>query len=265
VAASPRLIMRKTTRNTLLLALNVVALGAGVFAELRREEGMMPEPLTTIDPQYVKAMTIEAAGGRKRVFEHRANGWWMTQPYPLRADANNIPRLLAVLNAPVRKTLDATHYDLANLGLDKPAVTLHVDGALLEFGGEDPIDHDRYVRFGGKIVRIPDRFAIRLTESPEVEIDRHLIDPDATVVEVSIDGTAPRADVANAWKQTVSQQMLPGPSMGSMNAVVELADTTKLEFSIGRKDNAYTVYRADIDLVYMVGEAQAQALLGKAN
>jgi hypothetical protein len=257
--------MRKTTRNTLLLAIAVIALGVGVYAEIRREEGMLPEPLTTIDPHNVKSMTIQATGICDRSFEHRANGWWMTKPYPLRADAEVIPRLLNVLSAPVRKTLDAKEYDLANLGLDKPAATLNVDGAVLEFGGEDPIDHDRYVRADGKIVRIPDRFAMRLSESPEVEIDRHLIDPDATVVEVSVGGTAPRADLAKAWKQTVPLQILPGPSTASMKAQVELADGTKLEFLIGRSNDAYSVYRADIDLVYVVGEAQAQALLGKAD
>jgi len=257
--------MRKTTRNTLLLALAVVALGVGVYAEIRREEGLLPKPLTTIDPQNVKSVTIEATGVSTRRFEHRANGWWMTKPYPLRAEAEVIPRLLNVLSAPVRKTLDAKEYDLANLGLDKPGVTLNVDGAILEFGGEDPIDHDRYVRTGGKIVRIPDRFAMRLSESPEVEIDRHLIDPEATVVEVGIDGAAPRADLAEAWKKTVPLQILPGPSSANTKALVELADGTKLEFSIGRQNDSYSVYRSDIDLLYVVGEAQAQALLGKAN
>ncbi len=257
--------MRKTTRNTVLLAVAVIALGVGVYAEIRREESMLPEPLTTIDPQNVKTMTVQATGINERRFEHRANGWWMTQPYPLRADADVIPRLLNALSAPVRKTLEAKDYDLANLGLDKPAVVLNVDGTTLEFGGEDPIDHDRYVRVAGKIMRIQDRFAMRLSESPEVEIDRHLIDPEATVVQVAIDDAAPRADLAKAWKQIVPQQILPDSSAGSVKALVEFADATKLPFSISRKDNDYAVHRDDIGLVYIVSEAQAQALLGKAN
>ena len=189
----------------------------------------------------------------------------MTQPYPLRADAQLMPRLLNVLGAPVRKTLNAKDYDLANLGLQKPAITLDVDGTILEFGGEDPIDHDRYVRTAGKIMRIPDRFAMRLSESPEVEVDRHLIDADATVVEVSIDAGAPRADLARAWKEIVPLQILPGPSSAAMKANMELADGTTLEFLIGHAKNQYSIYRRDIDLVYVVGEAQAQALLGKAD
>jgi hypothetical protein len=264
-AAAPRLTMRKTTRNTFLLAVAVIALSAGVYAELRREEGMRPTPLTTLEPQNVKTLTIHCTDCRERRFEHRANGWWMTQPYPLRADAAVVSRLLAIAGAPIRKTLDAKDYDVAKLGLDPPTVTLQLDDVTLEFGGEEPIEHDRYVRVAGKLVRVPDRFGARLMESPEVEIDRHLIDTDATVVEVSIDGAAPRADLAKSWKDAAALQMQPGAAHDGINVVVELADATKMQFSIHRDNDHYFVNRGDIALDYVIGEAQAQALLGKAN
>lgn len=257
--------MRKTTRNTLLLAVAVIVLGAGVYAEIRREEGMLPESLTTIDPQNAKTLTIRCAECRERHFEHRANGWWMTQPYPLRADATTVSRLLAVAGAPVRKTLDAKDYDLAKLGLDKPVVVMQIDDVTLEFGGEDPIEHDRYVRTQGKLVRVPDRFGARLMESPDVEIDRHPIDADATVVEVGIDDAAPRADLAKAWKDAVAVQMQASDNTNGKKVVVDFADATKQEFLIRRDNDHYAVHRSDIGLDYLVGEAQAQALLGKAD
>jgi hypothetical protein len=257
--------MRKTTRNTLLLAFVVVALGVGVYAEMQREQGMRAVPLTTLDPQNVKTLTLHCTDCRARRFEHRVSGWWMTQPYPLRADAAVVSRLLAIAGAPIRKTLDAKDYDMAKLGLDPPTVTLQLDDVTLEFGGEDPIEHDRYVRAAGKLVRVPDRFGARLMESPEVEIDRHLVDAEAKVVEVSIDGAAPRADLANAWKDVAALQMQPGDTHDGMNVVVELADATKMQFVIHRDNDHYFVHRRDIALDYVVGEAQVQALLGKAN
>ena len=257
--------MRRTTRNTVLLAVAVIVLGAGVYAEIRREESMLPEALTTIDPQNVKTMTLRCAECRERRFEHRANGWWMTQPYPLRADAAAVSRLLAVAGAPIRKTLDAKDYDLAKLGLDKPAVVMQLDDVTLEFGGEDPIEHDRYVRTAGKLVRVPDRFGARLMESPDVEIDRHLIDADATVVEVGIGDAAPRADLAKAWKDAVAIQMQASDKTDGKKIVVEFADATKMEFVIRRDNEHYAVHRNDIGLDYLIGEAQAQALLGKAD
>ena len=256
--------MRKTTRNTLLLAIAVIALGVGVYAEIRREEGMLPKSLTSIDPQNVKTLTIRCADCRERRFEHRASGWWMTQPYPLRADATAVSRLLAVAGAPIRKTLDAKDYDLAKLGLDKPVVVMQLDGVTLEFGGEDPIEHDRYVRIAGKLVRVPDRFGARLMESPDVEIDRHLIDADATVVEVGIEDAAPRADLAKAWKDAVAVQMQASDKSEGKTIVIDFADATKLEFLIRHDNDHYAVHRSDIGLDYLIGEAQAQALLGKA-
>jgi len=257
--------MRKTTRNTLLLAVVVIALGAGVYAEVQREQGMLPTPLTTLDPQNVKTLTIRCRDCRERRFEHRANGWWMTQPYPLRADAAAVSRLLIIAGAPVRKTLDANAYDLANLGLDKPVVTLQLDEVALEFGGEDPIEHDRYVRTAGKLVRVPDRFGARLMESPDVEIDRHLIDADATVVEVSIDSAAPRADLAKAWKDAAAAQMQASDKSEGAKVRIDFADAARLDFVIRRDGDHYVVHRSDIGLDYLVSESQAQALLGKAD
>lgn len=256
--------MRKTTRNTLLLAVAVVALGVGVYAEIRREEGMLPESLTALDPQKVKTLTIRCADCNERHFEHRTNGWWMTKPYPLRADAAAVERLVAIAAAPVRKTLDANGYDPAKLGLDKPIV-MQLDDVTLEFGGEDPIEHDRYVRTAGKLVRVPDRFGARLMESADVEIDRHLIDADATVVDVSIDGAPPRADLAKAWKESAAPQMQASDKSEGTKIVIDLADATELEFVMRRAGDHYVVHRSDVGLDYLIGEAQAQALLGKAD
>jgi hypothetical protein len=265
VAASARLIMRKTTRNTLLLAVAVVALGVGVYAELQREEKMLPAPLTMLNPQNVKTISVRCADCRARHFEHRVDGWWMTQPYPLRADAAAVANLLAIASAPVRKTLDPRDHDLAKLGLAPPIVTLQLDDLVLDFGGEDPIEHDRYVRVAGQLMRVPDRFGARLMETAEVEIDRHVIDSEATVVEVAIDGAAPRADLAEAWKDVAAIQMQAGDDNAGMKVVVDLADATKIYFAIRRDNDHYVVHRGDIGLDYLIGETQAQALLGKAN
>jgi hypothetical protein len=94
-----------------------------------------------------------------------------------------------------------------------------------------------------------------------------VIDTDAAVVEVSIDGQPPRADLAAAWKNALAAQMQPASNIGAnaISAVLEFADGTKQEFSIYRENEHYVVRRNDIRLGYLIGEAQAQALLGKAN
>jgi hypothetical protein len=259
--------MRKSTRNIVLLAALVAVLGVGIRLELKREEKFLPAPLTSIDPAGVKTLDIRCSDCRTRRFEHRAKGWWMIEPYPLRADDAAVTRLAAVAKAPIRKKLDAGNYALAKLGLDPPRITVKFDAISIEFGDEDPIEHDRYARVGGQLFRVPDRFGARLFESPESEIDRHVIDADAVVVEVSIDGQPPRADLAAAWKNAVAAQMQPAGDAGTnaMSAKVELADGTTLDFSIRRENEHYVVRRDDMRLEYLVSESQAQALLGKGN
>jgi hypothetical protein len=98
-----------------------------------------------------------------------------------------------------------------------------------------------------------------------VEIDRHLIDADATVVEVTIDGAAPRADLAKAWKDAVAAQMQAGDKSDGAKVRIDFADAAWLDFVIRRDGDHYVVHRSDIGLDYLVSEAQAQALLGKAD
>jgi hypothetical protein len=259
--------MRKSTRQILLLGIVVVALGIGIRLELRREEKFLPVPLTSLDPVGAKSLDIRCPDCRTRRFEHRANGWWMLEPYPVRADDSAVSRLANVVKARVRTKLDIGAYDLPKLGLDPPRMTIKLDNVQIDFGDEDPIEHDRYVRVGTELFRVPDRFSARLLESPETEIDRHVIDADAAVVEVSIDGQPPRADLAAAWKNAIAAQLQPADNAtaNALSAIVDFADGTKLEFSIHRENEHYVVRRNDIHLDYLVGEAQAQALLGKAN
>jgi Domain of unknown function (DUF4340) len=259
--------MRKSTRNILLLAVVVVALGVGMHLELGREEKFQPAPLTSIDPVGAKSLDVRCAECPTRRFEHRTKGWWMLEPYPVRADDTAVARLASVAKAPVRKKLDVGAYDLAKLGLNPPRITMNIDDVRIEFGDEDPIEHDRYARVGSDVFRVPDRFGARLLESPETEIDRQVIDADAVVVEVSIDGQPPRADLAVAWKNLIAAQMQAAgnDNANSVSATIEFADGTKLQFSIHRENEHYVVRRSDIHLDYLVVESQAQALLGKAN
>ncbi len=259
--------MRRSTRQILALAIVVAALGVGIRLEIGREEKRLPMPLTSLDSADLKSLEIRCADCRTRRFEHRASGWWMTEPYPVRGDDAAVSRLATVAQARVRTKLDIGAYDLSKLGLVRPRITIKLDDVQIDFGDEDPIEHDRYARVGAELFRVPDRFSARLLESPETEIDRHVIDADAAVVEVSIDGQSPRADLAAAWKNATAAQMQPadGGGANAVSAAVEFADGTKLEYSIHRENEHYVIQRNDIHLDYLVGESQAQALLGKAN
>jgi hypothetical protein len=165
--------MRRSTRSLLLLAIAVAVLGVAVYAELARERGLVPSPLTMLDPTTVTHLEIRCQSCVTRVFERVAGVWQMRAPHDAAANPESIARLLAVLRAPVRTRAKMAGYDAAKLGLDPPQITVVVDATRIDIGGEDPIDHDRYVRIGDELLRVPDRFSARLMESPESE----LLDP----------------------------------------------------------------------------------------
>jgi len=162
--------MRKSSRNTLLLALAVAVLGGGVYAELERERALGVQPLTPLDMAAVRRVEIRCRDCTTRRFERDAHGWRMLEPYAQPANAQSVARLLAVAHAPVRRRAKFADYDATKLGLAPAQFTLTFDQTVIEIGNEDPIEHDRYVKLGDELLRVPDRFSARLLESPESEV-----------------------------------------------------------------------------------------------
>jgi hypothetical protein len=167
--------MRKTTRSIVFLAALAALLAAFVWAELERERALVPVPLTALDPAAVQRLEVRCTGCRTRRFVRNASGWHMLEPYALPANPDAIARLLAIARTPVRSRLSLRDYDLAKLGLDPAQITLTLDDLTIAIGDGDPIEHDRYVRIGDELLRLPDRFSARLLETPESE----LANPDA--------------------------------------------------------------------------------------
>jgi len=163
--------MRKKTRSLLFLALGTALLGGAVYLQIARERAAFPPPLTDIDPARVTRLEVRcSAVCRTRRFERDGTTWRMLEPYAAPANAEMVAKLLSVARAPVSVKLDAAAYDMAKLGLAPPLVTLRVDDVEIALGDEDPIDHDRYVRVGKLLARVPDRFSARVFETPESEL-----------------------------------------------------------------------------------------------
>lgn len=162
--------MRKTTRRILFLGLLVGGLAAAVYAQLVHERALAPALLTALDPATITRIEVRCSACRTRRFERAAAGWRMLEPYALPANGDAVTHLLAVAQASVRTRRPLRGYDLAKLGLDPARITLQLNDLSIGFGDEDPIEHDRYVRIGDELLRVPDRFSARLLETPESEL-----------------------------------------------------------------------------------------------
>lgn len=145
-------------------------LGAAVYAELARERALAPQPLTSIDTTTAQRLEIRCASCTTRIFARHDGVWRMLEPHAAAANPEAVERLLSIARAPVRTRAPLTDYDPAKLGLSPPQIVVAIDSTRIDIGGEDPIDHDRYVRIGDELMRVPDRFSARLLEAPESEL-----------------------------------------------------------------------------------------------
>jgi hypothetical protein len=162
--------MNRRTRTNLFLALMVGLLGAGVYAELRRENAIATEPVTPIDPAHVRDIRITCRDCSPRHFGKVDGHWRMLEPFAEAADDARIERIAAIARAPVRFRHAAGELDAKRLGLDPPWATLQLDDTVMTFGTTDAIHGDRYVRVGDTIALVPDRFSALLFTKPESEL-----------------------------------------------------------------------------------------------
>lgn len=167
---TPVIGMRRRTRTHLILLGLAAALGALVYAQLRHEDTLAPEPLTAIDPATVHAIAVACDGCTSRRFEKVGAQWRMLEPYAREADAAAVEKLAAIARSPVRYRHAAGELDPKKLGLDPPLATLVLDGTTLKFGSTDAIHGDRFVEVGGAVALVPDRFSARLFAAPENEV-----------------------------------------------------------------------------------------------
>lgn len=162
--------MRRRTRTHLLLLASAALLGALVYAQLRHEDTLAPEPLTAIDPDAVRAVSVACEGCKPRRFEKVGAQWRMLEPYAREADAAAVEKLVAIAATPVRSRHARGELDPKKLGLDPPLATLVLDGTTLRFGTTDAIHGDRYAEVDGAVALVPDRFSARLFAAPENEL-----------------------------------------------------------------------------------------------
>ena len=162
--------MKRRTRTNLCLAAAVALLGAGVYAELRREQALAFDPLTTLDTSSVRSLIVGCNACKTRRFEKQDGHWLMREPLQRPARDEAVERLLAITRAPVRFRHAAGDLDAKKLGLDPPQATLQLDAFVLRFGTTDAIHGDRYVQTGDGIALVPDRFSALLFATPESEV-----------------------------------------------------------------------------------------------
>lgn len=172
--------MKRHTRTLGFLLAAVALLGAAMFAEIRHEQTLAFDPLTTLDLAAVRMLAVSCNACKARRFEKVDGRWQMREPFAQPADDAAVAKLLGIANAPVRFRHMAGDLDAKKLGLDPPQATLQLDTTTLRFGTTDALHGDRYVETGGSIVLVPDRFSALLFAAPENELAKPPAIPNVT-------------------------------------------------------------------------------------
>ena len=258
--------MRRHLRQNLLLGAGVALLALMTWLVVKQEQTATTTPLTTIDASRVKTLSVRNGNQPLRRFERGASGWQMREPFDMPAQAQAIERLLAIVSAPPRSLYEAGKFDAHKIGLQPPQAILDLDGQAIEFGGTDAIRGDRYVRVGGKIALVPDRFSAWLLAPPEAEVERRLMAPLQQLASVQINGKIHNELIA-AWGAVATGQVKAGGETAPADAVaVQLdGDGGRIDYRLWRRDDGrYAALRTQPPLLYPLEEAQVQQLLPAA-
>ncbi len=194
------------------------ALGAWVYWKPSGVE-VNTYALSTLKAQEVTRLRVERLDAAQAdppapiALERQPTGWRITAPFAARADAGQIERLLALVEARSAARYPAT--DLARYGLDPPQGRLTANDQAFAYGTLNAMTREQYVLAGDAVHAVPIARASPLPRDAEALLARTLFAPGEAPVRFELphfvmaleDGTwkltpaanDTSADVRNAW------------------------------------------------------------------
>ena len=164
--------MRKSWFTLGVLFACVAALG--LFAWLKppkpQSAGQAVSPLKIADARQLRVLR---KGQAFATLEKRDNTWVLTQPLQAPADAFQVGRLLAVMEAKSAARFPAN--DLAKFELNAPQAEFIVNDERFVFGAINNVTREQYVLASGAVHALDPRFAAAIPATPAGLIRRTLL------------------------------------------------------------------------------------------
>ncbi len=280
----------KQQKLNLILAVIVVALGAGLYFGQKKEAPKNP-PLTALKMDAINHMVLSHPNAPDIVLDKKDGHWALSAPVQVAADPFELNSLLSVAIAGNKSVIDPKDVKLADLGLDPPGFSLTLNDVKVDFGGVEPLKYARYVMTGGKIGQIDDPPASALDADYSDLVAKTLLPDGAKISSVTVPGLKvyrsaddkawiaepadPKAGAdemqkfVDAWTSAralwnAASLAAPGdakPAAPPQIAVLTLKDGKTLSFNITGRDPQLVLERPDLKVQYSLAKSDVDKLL----
>jgi hypothetical protein len=210
-----------------------------------------------------------SASGSTVELERGSEGWRMTAPFAARADALQVERLLAILDA--RSLARYPAQDLGRYGLDAPIATLSLNDETFSFGAVNTMTREQYVLGRDGVYAIPLSQRTALPRDATSVISKALFAPGETPIRFELetftatleDGRwtfAPAADDPGpderngwiaAWRQASAIRATPHDGRKPLGTItVTLQGGRTISLGILQREPELVLLRSDEGIQY---------------
>lgn len=221
-----------------LINIALLALVIGLIALIQRDliTARTPPLLTDLDAADLLVMEIVRDGEPTITLGRSPTGWRMEAPVQMDADANQINRLLAILDTPVQRSFPEQSADRTQLGLTPPKLRLRLNTLEFAFGGIDPVAYQRYVASAGLVHLIEDRIYPALIAPPLAYVSRQLLPHGFTPAFGRVNGIPLATDTLTALATVTAErlELVTDAPPDAAATLVELsaADGARVQFTV---------------------------------
>lgn len=278
--------MAMSSRNLLNLGmlLLVAVLAVVAIYEPGIEAEKSPPSLLAMAPDGIRHILIERSDQEPVELERVSDGsWQMIKPITIAANAFRMESLLRITEQKSLGSFPAREGELTSFQLDKPRVTLTLNGdTAITFGGNTPLDQRRYVRLGNTVHLISDTLYYHLIGSYTTFIDNRPLPAGSEPTAITLPGLSvtqaegkwqvtPKpegfsADQVTAlidhWKYASAIQVKPYDGTKGEVITVTLKGSEKpLPFLLTARTPELVLARPDLGLEYHLADSSADELL----
>lgn len=202
--------------------------------------------------------------------ERAGDAWRITEPFSARADAFQVGRLLAILDARSSTRYPAT--ELSRYGLDAPQARLTLNDERVSYGAVNTMTREQYVRAGDAVYAVPLAQRLALPRDANALISRALLAPGEVPARFELPGfTATSADGqwviqpspaeaspdernawSDAWRNATAVQAVryEGPPAATPEVTIATKDGRSIVLAILQRDPELVLLRIDEGIAY---------------